>query len=118
MTLARDYRRLEFAAVDNIIDMRYFGDFLPKLRDAGYDFRLFYETKANLKREHLHAMREAGVLSIQPGIESLSTPILKLMEKGVTALQNIRLLKWCAEFGLQPFWKRDLRVSRRAVWRI
>lgn len=104
MTLARSYGRLEFDAVDNIIDMRYFCDLLPKLRDAGYDFRLFYETKANLKREHLHAMREAGVLSIQPGIESLSTPILKLMEKGVTALQNIRLLKWCAEFGIQPGW--------------
>ncbi len=103
-TLARSYGRLEFDAVDNIIDMRYFGDLLPKLRDAGYDFRLFYETKANLKREHLQAMREAGVLSIQPGIESLSTPILRLMEKGVTALQNIRLLKWCAEFGIAPGW--------------
>ncbi len=104
VTLARRYGQLDFAAVDNIIDMRYFRDLLPKLRDAGYDFRLFFETKANLKREHLQAMREAGVLSIQPGIESLSTPILKLMEKGVTALQNIRLLKWCAEFGIQPGW--------------
>jgi len=41
---------------------------------------------------------------IQPGIESFSTRILKLMEKGVTALQNIRLLKWCVEFGLRPAW--------------
>lgn len=104
MTLARSYGRLDFAAVDNIIDMRYFVDLLPKLRDAGYDFRIFFETKANLKRKHLQAMREAGVLSIQPGIESFSTPILKLMQKGVTALQNIRLLKWCGEFGLQPAW--------------
>src|SRR5262249_35123791 len=49
-------------------------------------------------------MSEAGVLSIQPGIESLSTPILKAMRKGVTALQNIRLLKWCAEFRIKPGW--------------
>ncbi len=104
MTLARRYGQLCFDAVDNIIDMRYFGDLLPKLRDARLDFRLFYETKANLKREHVQAMREAGVLSIQPGIESLSTPILRLMDKGVTALQNIRLLKFCAEFGIQPRW--------------
>ena len=104
VALARKYGRLEFAAVDNIIDMRYFDALLPKLADAGYDFTLFYETKANLKRKHLRSMREAGVLSIQPGIESLSTPILRLMEKGVTALQNIRLLKWCAEFGIQPEW--------------
>ena len=84
--------------------MRYFGDLLPKLRETGYNFRLFFETKANLKREQLQAMREAGVLAIQPGIESFSTPILKLMEKGVTALQNIRLLKWCAEFGILHVW--------------
>ena len=104
VTLAQKYGRLDFAAVDNIIDMRYFDELLPKLRDTGHDFSLFYETKANLKKEHLRAMRDAGVLSIQPGIESLSTPILRLMDKGVTALQNIRLLKWCAEFGIEPEW--------------
>ena len=41
---------------------------------------------------------------LQPGIESLSTPILALMRKGVTALQNVRLLKWCAEYGIHVFW--------------
>ena len=41
---------------------------------------------------------------IQPGIESLSTKILKLMRKGVTALQNIALLKWCAVYGIRVNW--------------
>ncbi|MBA2524596.1 MAG: RiPP maturation radical SAM protein 1 [Pyrinomonadaceae bacterium] len=104
VALARKHGRLDFNAVDNIIDMRYFSDFLPQVRDAGYDFKLFYETKANLKKEQLRAMREAGIVLIQPGIESFSTPILKLMKKGVTALQNIRLLKWCAELGIEPGW--------------
>jgi hypothetical protein len=27
-----------------------------------------------------------------------------LMRKGVTALQNLRLLKWCAEIGITPSW--------------
>lgn len=102
--LSQKYGHLDFYAVDNIIDMHYFREVLPKIRDAEYDFGLFYETKANLKSEHLQMMREAGVLGIQPGIESLSTPILKLMEKGVTALQNIRLLKRCAEFSISPHW--------------
>jgi hypothetical protein len=35
---------------------------------------------------------------IQPGIESLSSSVLSLMRKGVTALINIRLLKLCAEY--------------------
>ena len=41
---------------------------------------------------------------IQPGIESLSDHVLKLMRKGTTALQNIQLLKWCREYGVQPEW--------------
>jgi ribosomal peptide maturation radical SAM protein 1 len=104
LALARKYGQLNFMAVDNIMDMSYLRDLLPKLRDSGYDFTLFYEAKANLKKEHLWAMREAGIVAFQPGIESFSTPILKLMDKGVTALQNIRLLKWCAELGIHATW--------------
>lgn len=102
--LATRYRRVSFQVVDNIMDMRYLGELLPRLRDSAYDFRLFYEIKANLKREHVRLLREAGVDHIQPGIESFSNPILKLMRKGVTAFQNVRLLKWCAEYGVRVNW--------------
>ncbi|MGA9995416.1 MAG: RiPP maturation radical SAM C-methyltransferase [Pyrinomonadaceae bacterium] len=102
--LVKRYQQLSFQAVDNIMDMHYFSDFLPKLRDSGSDLRLFYETKSNLKRWQVRMLRDAGVVYIQPGIESLSTHILKLMRKGVTALQNIRLLKWCAEYGIHVYW--------------
>jgi hypothetical protein len=34
----------------------------------------------------------------------LSDPILKLIRKGVTAFQNIRLLKWCAEMNVRLYW--------------
>lgn len=102
--LASRHGRLEFTAVDNIIDMKYLREFLPLVTASEFDFRLFYETKANLTREHLRTMWNAGVRQIQPGIESLSTEILNLMRKGVTALQNLRLLKWCAEIGIQVSW--------------
>jgi hypothetical protein len=49
-------------------------------------------------------MSAAGIRALQPGIESLSTPILKLMRKGTTALQNIRLLKWATQFGITVQW--------------
>ena len=103
-TLARRYGRLDFQVVDNILDLRYFREVLPRLRDAGHDLRLFYETKANLRREQVRLLRQAGVTAIQPGLESLSTPILRLMRKGVTAFQNVRLLKWCAEYEVRAFW--------------
>jgi ribosomal peptide maturation radical SAM protein 1 len=101
--LAERYKILRFVAVDDIIDLGHIRELLPLLRDVG-DLDIFYETKANLTKDQIRAFRNAGVVDIQPGIESLSTPILRLMRKGVTALQNLRLLKWSAEIGVTPMW--------------
>jgi Radical SAM superfamily len=49
-------------------------------------------------------LRAAGITAIQPGIESLSDIVLQIMRKGVTALQNIRLLKWCKQLAIDPHW--------------
>jgi len=103
-TLARRYGRLDFDVVDNIIDLDHVREVLPRLRELGYGLTFFYETKANLKRDQVRLLRDAGVNRIQPGLESLSTPILRLMRKGVTAFQNVRLLKWCAEYGIRVSW--------------
>jgi ribosomal peptide maturation radical SAM protein 1 len=102
--LARRYQRLDFHCVDFIFDPSYLREVLPKLRDAPHDFSLYYEVKSNLRREHVALFRDAGGHYLQPGIESFSTPILKLMLKGVTGLQNVRLLKWCAEYGIHAIW--------------
>ena len=97
-------RTTRVVAVDNILDMRYFRDLLPELRDRQLGITLFYETKANLTKEQVKLLRDAGVLAIQPGVESLSTHVLQLMRKGVTALQNIQLLKWCRQYGVSVAW--------------
>lgn len=102
--MAKRYGVLDFVAVDDVIDIHHINDLFPLLRASGGDLALYYETKANLKKDQVRAFYSAGVTAIQPGIESLSTPILRLMRKGVTALQNVRLLKWCAEIGIKPSW--------------
>ncbi len=102
--LATRYRWLDFIAVDNIIDLAYLRELLPRLEERGMDLRIFYETKANLTKEQVRGMRAAGIHRIQPGIESLSTPILKLMRKGISAWQNVRLLKWCAQYDVRVAW--------------
>jgi ribosomal peptide maturation radical SAM protein 1 len=91
-------------AVDNILDMRYFDDMLPALAAAGRPARLFYEVKANLTREQVRLLSEAGVARIQPGIESLSDHVLRLMRKGTTGLRNIQLLKWAQEHEVIVEW--------------
>jgi ribosomal peptide maturation radical SAM protein 1 len=89
---------------DNILDLRYFDEFVPKLAARPLRTELFYEVKANLKKKQLRLLRDAGIRAIQPGIESFSDEVLKLMRKGVSALQNLQLLKWCKELGIDPGW--------------
>ena len=91
-------------ATDNIMPYNYFEDFLPELAASGLKINLFYETKANLRKHQLEMYRDAGLVSIQPGIESLSSDVLKIMRKGITSLQNIQLLKWCREMGILAKW--------------
>jgi ribosomal peptide maturation radical SAM protein 1 len=93
-----------FLAVDNILSHEYFRTLLPMLKERKPGVSLFYEIKSNLKREQIELLRDAGVLAIQPGIESLSTHVLQLMRKGVTAIQNVQLLKWCREYGITLAW--------------
>ena len=104
LELSERYGVLEFMFVDYILNRSYFDDVLPRLRDGGYDFRIFCEIKASMRRDQVRLLSEAGFTVIQAGIESLSTPILKLMRKGVTALHNLRLLKWCAEYDIRIYW--------------
>lgn len=90
--------------VDNILDMTYFKDFVPLLAERRLGLNLFYEVKANLRKDQLRLLHQAGITAIQPGIESLSDQVLQIMRKGVKALQNIQLIKWCKELGITPYW--------------
>ncbi len=90
--------------VDNILDMNYLKTALPMITEAGSQYRLYYEIKSNLQRRHVKILREAGVIWVQTGIESLNSNILKLMNKGCKAYQNIQLLKWLREYGIRVHW--------------
>jgi ribosomal peptide maturation radical SAM protein 1 len=102
--LLSTYPSVHVEAVDNILDMSYLSSFCPKLADRRWDIHMFFEVKANLTREQLAVLRRAGILTIQPGIESLSTHVLKLMRKGSTMLLNIRLLKWARYHRIRVAW--------------
>ena len=86
-----------FSMVDNIMDLKYINNLFLKINSKGENLDLFYETKSNLSKKQLMMMKQGGVNRIQPGIESISDIVLKLMKKGVSALQNIQLLKWCVD---------------------
>jgi ribosomal peptide maturation radical SAM protein 1 len=102
--LTAAYPSASIGVTDNILDMKYFQTFLPRLADEGLGLRMFYEVKANLSIDQLRVLKRAGVTRIQPGIESLSTAVLELMRKGVRAIQNVQLLRDCAATGVLPVW--------------
>ena len=101
---ARRYRSFHFEAVDNILEPSYLNDLFPALAETEAGYELFYEVKANLDREQVKLMAAAGVAHIQPGLESLSSHVLGLMRKGVRAVQNVNLLRWCEYYGIRVSW--------------
>lgn len=102
--LSERYRLRSFEPVDNILDMGYLESVLPHLAAQEPPYRLFYETKANLRYSQLESLVAAGVRWIQPGIESLHDGVLKLIDKGTTGMVNIQLLKWARELGVRLSW--------------
>ena len=102
--LSRRYGLRSFQFVDNILDMSYFKTVLPQLASPEDKYALFYETKANLKRDQVRLLADAGIRWIQPGIESLDDNALRLIAKGNSTLINLQLLKWAREFGIHVSW--------------
>lgn len=89
---------------DNIVDLRYFNELFPRIAADGVKMQLFYETKSNLKKSQLLTFRNVGSSEFQPGIESLNSHVLTLMDKGVKGIQNVQLLRWAAEMGFNVSW--------------
>lgn len=104
MDLAERHRVLDMYVVDNILDMRYLSTVLPRIIDSGYDLRMHIEIKANMRRPQLQVLADAGLIYVQPGIESLNSRVLDLMDKGVSGCQNVRMLRDAAETGLSVSW--------------
>jgi ribosomal peptide maturation radical SAM protein 1 len=103
--LAQRYPHIKsFTLVDNILDVRYFRDVIPGLIEKNLGIFIWYEVKANLRKEQLQMLKLAGVDAIQPGIESLDSEILRLMRKGCTTTQNVQTLKWARQYGLYVDW--------------
>ncbi|GAB7549950.1 hypothetical protein CS8_096630 [Cupriavidus sp. 8B] len=82
-----------FRFADYIMPKDYYTDLLPLLSGHNAKFRLEAEIKANHPPERVKLLSEAGFIEVQPGIESFSTRVLKSMDKGVRAIDNVSLLK-------------------------
>ena len=94
----------EIVMTDSIMPYTYFKTLLPRLAGRLPGVAIFYEQKANLSLPQLLALHQAGITSIQAGIESLSSRFLTLMNKGVLARQNLMLLRDARAAGVHVVW--------------
>ncbi len=93
-----------FMAVDNIVAQDYYRTLLPRLGERRDGYSFFWEVRPTLGQAEAATLAKAGVVQVQPGIESLSTPVLRLMRKGTSGIDNINALKWLAAYGIDSSW--------------
>ena len=92
-----------FMCVDTILPKRYVRDVFASLSPPP-EMTMYYELKVDISERQLGILVNAGVRAFQPGIESLSTDTLKLMQKGTTAFRNLMFLKSCSPHPVHLDW--------------
>lgn len=90
-------------ATDAILAREHLDEVIPELMRFAEGPRIFYELRTNVTADQVAALAQARVQA-QPGIESLSTRLLELLGKGLSAIQNLAFLKWAAERRLPVAW--------------
>lgn len=115
------YRAKYLQATDNILDMGYLKNVMPQLaampKDPDRPLEIFFEIKSNLRRDQVMALADGGVVDVQPGIESFSDGVLKLMDKGATGLGQIQFIKWALESGIGVVYNLIIRnPGEQAAW--
>lgn len=88
---------------DNLMPRAHFKTVLPRLQAAVPGLRVFHEVRANVSLSEVALFKQADFI-VQPGIEALSTPLLKLMRKGTTARQNIDFLRYARCMDVSAVW--------------
>lgn len=95
LSLKKIYNKKIFRIYDYILCYKYYETLLPRLSEYNNPATpIFFtcEIKSNITESQVKRLKKAGFIMVQPGIESFSTNILKKMNKGVRAIQNIQCL--------------------------
>lgn len=95
------YQTLSVAMMDNVLPRKNALDIFVQIAGLNKDLRLFGEVRAATSLKVLNAMRDCGMREVQIGIEALSSHLLKKLQKGTTAIQNLEVMKNCEALGIR-----------------
>lgn len=104
--------------VDTLMPRHYFKKLIPSLKEKLPNIDLFYEQRADLTFAQVLELKLCGLNYTQVGIESLSSGLLDLLNKGVKATQNIRFLRYCRSVGLLIGWNllTEIPNDKKEYW--
>ena len=104
--MVRAYPIRRFFATDNNMPLDFLQGLWPQAAERGITrtCQIFYEVKPNLTRDQVRLLADAGVRFLQPGIETLSTHLLRCMRKGLSGLTHVYFLKLCRQCNVWPAW--------------
>ena len=98
--LVQRYQVLSLAFADNAFPQNKAAGIFDEIAKLDYHLSIFTEVRANTPPSVLVKMKQAGVDTVQVGIESLSTRLLGKMNKGVRAIDNLCMMKHCEAVGI------------------
>ncbi|MCP4105016.1 MAG: RiPP maturation radical SAM protein 1 [Desulfobacteraceae bacterium] len=90
--------------VDNMMPGSYRRDLLPVISEKNGFPSLYYQLRANLGLHDLISLKKAKIDTVLAGLESFSTDLLKLMNKGITGRQALLFLRNATSIGITTDW--------------
>lgn len=99
--------------VDTLMPKQYIESLLPSLNKL--NLNIFYEQRADLTFKEVKTLKDAGINSIQVGIEALSTDHLNLLNKGVNVRDNINILRYTMILNIVNRWNLLYGIPNESV---
>jgi ribosomal peptide maturation radical SAM protein 1 len=91
---------LDFTFCDNALPPGEADRFFNEMQQRPEDLSFFAEIRSINDPVKLRDFRRGGLCGVQVGIEALSNSLLKKMDKGTSVIENLAVMKHCAENGI------------------
>ncbi len=102
--LVTKYQARRFQITDNLAPRTIRKELASAIAATGGDYEMFWEIRPDIRPSELDLFFAAGITNLQPGIESFSGHVIKLLNKGTSGIWNLAFLRNCTSRGLTASW--------------
>jgi ribosomal peptide maturation radical SAM protein 1 len=99
--LCRRHERTSVQFWDLIMRNKGIPELATALKATGLELSFYHELRAQISPSELVHLWQAGLTSVQFGIEGLSSSFLERIGKGTSVIQNLQSMKVCEELGIE-----------------